>query len=467
MIQAYRDVTHGVASSGRSHMRILIAGAGTIGTNLASALVSEGQDVVAVDTNEHALAQLSAGVDCQTVHASALSPLVMEDLGIRHTDLVVAVTRDDATNMSVCRLADFYHVPRKLARVRNPEYTERDCPVPPEHFGIDYIISPEGIAVDHIARLIACPGAREAVDFEQGRIALRALPVTEDSRFAGEQLLTVRQSLDAEFLIAAIKRGPKVTIPGGKETLRIGDTVYLVSAPEALDVLVPTFVPHARTATRVIIFGGEITGILLARRLAPTLDSLTLIEPDRRTAERAAEILDPLGVEVLHGDALDDALITRCHADRTDFFVALSEDEEENFMSALLFRKYSNGTPIVLTNKQHYTDILQSVDLDIVINPRALAAAALMRHIRGNTVLSVARLSSEEAEALEFKAHRQCHVTRKPLRDLKLPAGMLIAAVMRGGDLHIPSGDFQIAEGDRVLVFADERADSHVEHLFQ
>jgi len=399
--------------------------------------------------------------------ADATSALNLEELGIRHTDLVVAVTRDDATNMSVCRLADFHHVPRKLARVRNPEYTERDCPVPSEHFGIDHIISPEGIAVEHITRLVECPGAREAVDFERGRIALRALSVSEDSQVAGERVIDVRQQLPGDFLIAAIRRGSKVIIPGGADQLRIGDVVYLVSAPDSLPGLVPAFAPYAKAAERVVISSAGITGIQLARRLAKRVKRVVVIEPDATLAAAAADDLDQLGVEILHGSALDVELLGRVGLDTIDFFIALSDDDEENFMGALLFRKYSNGTPIVLTNQLHYMDIMESVDLEIVINPRVLAASALLRHIRGSTVLSVARLHSEEAEVLEFKTSDQSAVTRAPLMDLQLPPGLLITAVMRDNQLHIPGGSFHIRGGDRVLVFADERGIRHVEGQFR
>ena len=447
-------------------MRILIAGAGTIGFNLASALAKEGQDVVVIDVNERRLAALESSVDCQIVNASALSPLVLEETGIRHTDLVVAVTENDAVNMSVCRLADFYGVPRKLARVRNPEFSDYDCPIPPEHFGIDHIISPEGIAVATIRRLIDAPGTREAADFERGRIALRALVVGDTSSIAGERLIDIHQTHGRDFLVGAIRRGSKVLIPGGQEQLRIGDTVYLVCDPDTIPKLVPLFEPHALVAKRVVIFGGGVSGVELARTLARPLERVTLIEPDPKRAARAAGILDELGVEVLNGSALDMELLGRCKLETVDFFVALSDSDEENFMSALLFRKFGSGTPIVMTNQLHYMDILESVDLDIVINPRVLAVSALMRHIRGSTVLSVAKLHSEEAEVLEFIVQKGVAVTRAELKDLQLPRGMLIGAILRAGELIIPRGDTRIVADDRVLVFVDARGAPHAEGLF-
>jgi len=447
-------------------MRIVIAGAGTIGTNLASALVKEGQDVIVIDSDERALAQLEASTDCQTVAGDATSALVLEELGLRHTDLVVAVTNDDAKNMTVCRLAEFYNVPQKLARLRNPEYTDPDCPIPSEHFGIDHIISPEGLAVELIDRLVACPGAREAIDFERGRIALRAFVVTDESPIAGERIIDIDQSIDGKFLVAAIRRSGRVIVPDGKESLRVGDTVYVVSEPDMVNRLASAFDPQARVAKNAIIAGASVTGLQVARRLAGRLQRVTVIEADERLAHRAAAELDRLGAEVLCGSPLDIDLLTRSNFDNADYFLALSDNDESNFMSALLYRKYAFGVPIVLSHQLHYMDILESVDLDMVINPRVLAVSSLLRLIRGDQVLSAAKLHSEEIEALELAVGDSAPVAGIPIAKLQLPAGILMAAVLRDQSLHIPGGAFVLRAGDRVLVFADQRGLHQVEALF-
>lgn len=447
-------------------MRILIVGAGTIGANLATVLAREGQDVVVVDTNQERLARLEASADCQIYHGDATSALALEDLGIRRTDLVVAVTERDAVNMTVCRLAEHYHTPRKLARIRNAEYAAPDCPIPPEHLGMDHIISPEALAVDHIERLVLCPGSREAIDFEHGRVALRALVVSEESTLAGEQLLHVARNLPGDFLIAAIRRGRRVIVPDGNQVLRVGDTVYLVSEPDQVPALAAAFQPDVSAARRVLIFGAGITGSLLAKRLAGQL-RVSLIEPDLARAEQAAEELDELGVEVLHGSALDVELLSRCHVETADFFIAATPDDEKNIMSSLLFRKFGNGTPVVLTTQQDYVDILEGVDLDIVINPRTLAVSSLLGHIRGGGVVTVARLLGEQAEVIEFAVGTEAKVTKQPLKDLKLPRGMLIVAVLRGDALHIPGGDFRVQANDRVLVFLQPELAERAGPLFR
>lgn len=448
-------------------MRILIAGAGTIGQNLAAALVKEGQDVVVVDSDPTRLARIESSIDCQFVCADATSARALEDLGIRRTDLVVAVTRNDAVNIMICGLADFYGVQEKLARLRNPEYTDPDCPVPSEHFGIDRIFSPEGLAVDLIDRLMACPGAREAIDFERGRIAVRALVVSEASPIVARSIAQVDAQLGGRFMVGAIRRGGRMLVPGGSEVFRVGDTAYIVCRPDDVLEMARVFDPEARVATSAIIASASAMGLQVARRLSRRLKQVILIEEDADAARLAAEAVDGLGVEVLNGSALDIDLLTRCNAERADYFLALDETDEQNFLSALLFKKYGYGVPIVLTNQLHYMDLLESADLDVVINPRVLAVSALLRHIRSDKVLSAAKLHSEEIEVQEWKVTEGAAVAGVPLKKLGLHSGILLAAVLRGDEVHLPGGNFQVHVGDRVLVFNDPRGAGQVERLFR
>lgn len=435
-------------------MRILIAGAGTIGSNLTAALAGENLDVVILDPDEGHLAQLENTVDCQIVVGSALSPSTLEDVGIRHTDLILAVTDQDAINMSICMLADFYGVPTKIARLRNPELANPDSTIPASQFGIDYIISPEGLTVDYIINLINCPGAREAVDFEHGKIALRALTVSDECTVAGDTLISMRQKLQGDYLVAAIRRGNRTIIPDGQETLRIGDTVYVICAPETLPSLSNCFDPHASIPRKIIIFGAGIAGIMLARRLRQQDIQVTIIEPNPQRALRAAHDLDHLGVEVLEGSVLDVDLLGRCHVEAAQAFIALSDNDERNLMGALLYRKFGNGLPIVLTNEPDYIDILEGIDLDTVINPRLLAVGHMLRYVRSGNVVSVARLGAEDAEVFELSTSKKSKFINTPVRELSLPKGSLIAAVMRSNEMFIPGGDFEIEVNDRVLIFS-------------
>ncbi|TVR08383.1 MAG: Trk system potassium transporter TrkA [Planctomycetota bacterium] len=449
-------------------MRVLIAGAGTIGYHLARSLAAEGQDVVVIDPRSERLGQLENSIDCQLIHGRATSPTLLEQANIRSVDLVIAVTESDSTNMAICRLADFYRVPEKMARVRDLELAHPDCIVPSEHFGIDHIISPELLTVEHIERLVLSSGASEALDFEHGRIALRGLVVGEDSDMAGETIAAIKQRIPGAWLLAAIRRGQRMFIPSGTDTLRLGDTVYIIASPQVAERILPAFVDSVREVRSALIFGGGVAGRELARRLTGHLRRVVLIEPDEGLAQLAAEELDSLGVEVLHGSALDEDLLLRGGIDRADAFVGISRSDENNFMGALLFRKLgTGGTPIVVISQPHYVEVLESVDIDLAINPRLLAVNAILRHLRGGALLSVARLRDEDAEIVEFKLSRRCPVLNIPLKDVSLPRGSLITAVLRGHDLHIPDGAFRLQHDDRVLLFVETSSSTAIRGIMR
>lgn len=448
-------------------MRILIAGAGTIGNHLAAALVREGQDIVLIDPDRSKLDALENNIDGQLVQGSAMSPQTLEDVGIRHTDMVVAVTASDSLNMAICQLADFYRVPRKLARIRSYEFADPEAIVPPAHFAIDQVISPEHITVAYLEKLIRCPGAREAIDFESGRVVIRAFVVTEESQLAGEMLQHIKPKLQVEHLIAAIRRGANTIIPNGQVRLRIGDTVYLVCAPADLPIIAPAFDPSMRAAEKVIIFGAAMPGQILAEQLNRGGITVILIEPDEERAMEAAIRLDPQGIRVHHGRATDLDLLQQVHVETADFFVALSDNDESNLTGALLYRKYGRGRPIVQINQPHYVDIVESIDIDIVINPRQLAISMILRHIRSRHVLSGYKLMGDSTEVLELKADDGAPITKTALMDLQLPKGVLILAVVRHREMFIPGGFFQIHGGDKVLVLTATERLHKVESLFR
>lgn len=366
-------------------------------------------------------------------------------------------------------MAKFYKVPQIMARIRDPELADPYSTVPSCTFGIDRIISPERLTVDHIERLINCPGAREAVDFENGRIALRGVVVNEDCPLAGESMQRIKQELlPGEYLLAAIRRGNRVIIPRGDTPLRIGDTAYLIASAKTMAKVIEGFVPGVRPARRVIIAGSGVTGLALARRLGPKLDRVILIEPDEVQAERAAIALDHKGVEVLLGSALDEDLLVRLGPENFDHFIGIGTDDEKNVMGALLFRKNGGGgEPIVMTGQPHYLDVLETLDLELAINPRALAVSEILGHIRGGSILNVAKLQIEDAEVLEIKIDDDSDFCGKQVKNLRPALGHLVAAVLRDRDVHIPDGEFEILSGDKVLIFVGAKAHTSLMKLLR
>ncbi len=439
-------------------MRILIVGAGTIGTRLAAVLVGEGHDVVLVDSDAGRQARLDGTIDCQLVTGLATSPRTLEEAGIRGCDVMIAVTGVDEVNMVACRLAEHYGVAQRLARLRMPEYTGAKPPVPLAFLGIHAVFSPEGLAVDLVERVIATPGAVEAVDFADGRLALRGFMVTAGHPLLNGTLAEISSLLPDGCRVLARKRGDQAVIPGGADRLAADDIIYLLGPRAQVAAMSALFAPDSRPARSVVIFGAGIMGVELARRLAPHMQRVVLFGPDPTRARRAAELLDPLGVEVVEGSVLDLDLLRHVGVERADHLVTLSDDDENNLMAALLYRKHGQGLPILMTQKNHYAEMFELLGFPVVIEPRALATGAILRFLRGGTITALARLHHDDVDVIEAHLTEASRLVGRPLNRLRPPGGLRVVAVIGTDQVAVPDGNTVLAAGDRVLVTIDSTA---------
>lgn len=442
-------------------MRILIVGAGSIGVNLAASLIGEGHSVVLLDNDAERQARLDGTIDCRLVTGSATSPAVLEEAGIGSCALVVAVTGADEVNMVVCRMAQHYGVPRRLARLRSPDFSAPVPRVPLDHLGIDASFSPEGLAVDLAEKVIATPGSVEAADFADGKLALRGFPVPAGHGLLIGPLEQVGPLLPPQCQVIAIKRGGQVLIPGGHDHLEAGDTAYLLGPPEQVPAMSALFAPGAVAARTVLIFGATIMGVELARRLRRFVPRVVVFGPNPQRARRAAELLDPLGIEVIEGSVLDVDLLRRVGVEQADHLVTLSDDDENNLMAALLYRKHGKGMPLLMTQKNHYAEMFEMLGFPVVIEPRALATGAILRFLRGGTIVALARLHHDDAEMIEARLTAESPLVGRPLAQLRPPGGMRVAAVL-GTTVTVPDRNTVLRAGDRVLVVVDAAAGNQI-----
>jgi trk system potassium uptake protein TrkA len=437
-------------------MRILIAGAGSIGSQLARILVAEKQEVVVVDQDPARIEALSlAAIDCQAVLGEVASPRLLEDLGIRHTDLVLAVTNNDALNLTVCRLAGHYAVPERIARVRNLELTDEDCPVPAGVLGADRLISPEGLTVEAMIRLLRAPGAEEAEDFADGRLALRAVRVTANSPLATASPRALRQpggALPGNWLAVGLRRGRTVATPRADLPFQPGDLVHLMANAADMAGLLEACVPTAKPCRTLLVAGASTVGQALAERARRLIKRVVLVEPDARLAEAAAARLDACGVEVIKGSPLDEDLLLRLGADSMDQCAATLEDAEDNLALALLWQRFDRSTPLVLVDRSYHADLLELAGIELTFAPLRISLGAILREVRGAGLRSVTRLRRDRLEVLELVLEPGSALTRAPLGSLGLPQDLLIAAVVRGDTAVIPDGMWRCQAGDRALV---------------
>jgi len=449
-------------------MRILIVGAGIVGSNLAEQLSMEGHEISLVDRDPEVLRALQNKLDVLTVTGSGTSPSTLEAAGMGDAEMVIAVTQSDEVNMIVCALAAAKNVPLKIARVRNEEFSGEDPSFDPAKFGIDKAINPEQIAVDYIMKYIGTPGATDVADFAGGRVLMRGFMVAEKMPIANSSLMDLKQ-LDAmkSVLIVGIYRAGKLSIPNkGDVIIKPGDNIFAVMSSDALEPFLSLLDRRLGETRKLVIYGATLTGIGLATQMEEQIDNIVLIEPDADRAKVASQKL--ANTLVLQGEGTDIDTLRDAGVSTADYFAAVSDDNEDNMMGSLLAKKEGAKRAIVLTTEPRHISVLKSIGLEVVINPRLITAGIILQYVRKGRVLSAIPIRDSAAEVLELVAQQQTRGTGKPLHRVwrKFIGGSIVGAIMRDDELIIPDGNSVIEPGDSVIVFALPEAIRDVEQLF-
>ncbi|MBN1947376.1 MAG: Trk system potassium transporter TrkA [Bradymonadales bacterium] len=446
-------------------MKILIVGAGVVGESLADQLSSEGHQVAVIDQDRRKVQELEDKLDVLAVRGNAGMPSVLKSAGIQNTDMVIAVTDVDEINLVVGMFAARMGVTHRIVRIRNREYTGADSVLPLKDLGIDHVINPEPTIVNALTRMIEIPGAIDFGALAGGQVLLLGFLITADSPAAGRSMAELRKVGEADgFLVLNIHRGEKVIVPKGSDTVEPGDKVHLVVSTETLPFLLPLIHRTVDPIKQVIIAGGSRIGVTLAEAIEPKVDRVFLIEPDSEQAEEIAERLER--TIVLQGDATDLDLLKEASLERCDLFCAVSDDDQLNMLAALLAKKHSKTRAAVLVHQPEYLAVMQSLGVEIIVNPRLVTVGEILMHVRRGHIHSVTRLADSLAEIIEMEATEGSPALRAKLRDLHFPANALVGAIVREGSLMIPDGNTQIAAGDTVLVYALPDAIPRVEKLF-
>ena len=446
-------------------MRIIIVGAGVIGANLAQSLSEENHIVFLIENDEQVAQRISDKLDVKVITGNGADPDTLKQIDIEQADLVIAVTTSDETNLVVCSLAANFGAKRRIARVRNTALSQTIQQFGFSKFYIDEIINPEEVAAQSIIKTIETPGASEVADFAQGQILLRSFDVKANSPLNGQRMEELRvEDFPWPFLIVAVTRDGKVTIPQGKTTINAGDRIYaLLPAPSLGEFL--TFVdPEIRLPRKIVIYGAGDIGERVARSLSRNIRDITLIEEDVGLAEAIAGRLE--SVRIINGSASSTEILTECGIEAADAFVAATGNDHSNLVSAVLAKKMGAKTTIITTQQPDYMSIVDVLDIDAIINPRLLAADQILRVVRGKGIRSVTQLIEGDAEALELIPEDGAPITQSPLKDIHFPKDCIVGAVYRGSEVILAKGDTQIRSGDRVIAFCQEAAAKKLQALF-
>jgi trk system potassium uptake protein len=445
-------------------LKVIIVGAGEVGYHIASKLSRENKDVVLIDRGEDRLRYVSESLDVQTLLGSGSSPGLLLQAGIKSADMIVAVTDSDESNLVACLLSRILSpATTRIARIRNPEFFQMEELKQEEFLGLNLVINPESEVVHAIMRLLQVPGAVDVVDFADGRVRLIGLKIGNDSPLVGRSMIDIqRDDPERHVLVAAIHRDNDVIIPYGQTRIKAGDLVYVVTKPTDVEGVLRFFDLVWHPVRNVFIVGGGQVGSQLAQQLEE--NGKVKIKLIDRNPDRCRTLGQTLNKTViLKGDGTDQTLLEEENVADADFFIALTNDEEENVLSCLLAKRLGARQTITRVNKFGYIPLVTAIGLEILVSSRLSAVSAILRNIRRGKVMSAAALKGEEAEVLEFEALQTSDIVGRPLAASKFPKQALIAAVVRGDDVIIPRGDTVIKPQDRIIVLARKEAIPKVE----
>ena len=432
-------------------MKIIIVGAGEVGFHIAQKLSEENQDVFLIDKDPEKIKRITENLDVQAILGSGTSPKMLNALGIKEADILVAATDSDEVNLIACLLArnlNQYIV--KVARVRNLEYLEEKDLFGQNLLGVDQIINPESVMVETIRNLMMVPGASDVIDFVGGRVKLIGITIKPDSPFAGRQLSSFK-GVEGKALVGAIVRGEQVFIPHGEDTMMADDMVYLVVRSNELFEVLDLLKVNNEAMRRVLIVGAGETGTALAGVLDQTNLNVKIIEKDSQRCTALAEKLKR--VIVINGDGTDRDLLQEENIGNVDFMVAITGDSESNVLVSLQAKGLGAKKTITRINKLSYIPIVSAIGIDTVVSSRLSAIRAILQYIRRGRIISVAPLKGEHAEAIEAEALETSDLVNKPLHKVKFPKGALIGAVVRDDEVIIPVGSTVIRPRDRLIIF--------------
>ena len=453
-------------------MKILILGASQVGISIAEVLVGEDNDVTVVDIDRPTLQQLQNRLDIRTVHGNAAYPSILRVAGAEDASLILAVTNNDEVNLVACQIAEtIFQTPTKIARIRSRDYLRnQELFARGEGFHVDVVISPEVIVKDHISRLIEFPGALQVLDFADGLVQLVGVKALAGGALIDCPLAELKEHMPGvQARVAAIYRDGQVITPVSTTVIREQDEVFFVAARAHIRNVMREMRGESDKTKRVFIAGGGNIGLNLARELERNGYRVKLIELNPARAEKIADMVKH--TVVLNGDAGDANLLQQENIEGADVFCAVTEKDEINLLSAKLARQLGAKRVMALVNRPAFVEHMQHPDINVIISPRVATIGSVLAHIRRGDVVAVHSLRRGNAEAIEAIAHgdeNSSKVVGRGVRDIQFPPGVGVGAIVRQGEVIIPSKETVIEAEDHVIIFMDDKSCiSDVEALFQ
>ena len=447
-------------------MNIIIAGDGEVGFHLAEALVNSNHNITIVDPHEELLEMIEAHADLMTIVGESNSVGILKQAQVNKADLVISVLHDESINILTAILAKKLGAKQVIARVNTLESLSPENKKIYEELGIDILVSPEDIAGHEVIDLLNNPTATEIYDLSSGKLSIYLIRIETHAPVVGKTLDEVASSFNyqhLDFRAVAIHRGNDTFLPTGKTVFHADDLVYVISKPDALKTMLSLSGKEEIEVNNIIIVGGGRVGRVIAKRLEKDVN-IKLIEMDRDRCMFLTEMLDD--TLIINGDARDITLLEDEGIENADAFISVSNNTETNILTCLHAKKYGVKKTIALVENLDYIDISQNIGIDTILNKKLIAASYIVKHSMGDEVASLKIVSGINAEILEIEAKPGSPITKNPIKDIKLPDGVIIGGILRGEEAYIAVGKFQVESGDSVVVFALPGTTAKVEKLF-
>jgi trk system potassium uptake protein TrkA len=445
-------------------MRIIIAGAGEVGTHLAKMLSNENHEIILIDTEEEYLKPADSSLDLLTYEGSATSVSLLQDILRKKTDLFIAVTHWEDTNITAAILAKRFGATKTIARIDNLDYLEHSTVDFFRSIGVDSLIYPELIAAREVLGLLHETGTTEFMEFSGGKLAMYVQRLSESAPILNKSLREVAVSNRTEkYRAVAIKRNDVTIIPRGNEQFQLGDLVYVISTREGIDEMLKTSGKKNFEAKSIMILGGSRIGKHVALYMQKTCE-VKLIETDIKRCEELAEILD--STLIINGDGRNVDLLEQEGITHMDAFVAVTGNSETNILSCLLAKKIGVKRTIAEVENMEYINLAENTGIDTIINKKISAASRIFRHTTNPNVTQVKYMTGTDAEVLEFIVPARAKITKGTLRSLDFPKDAIVGGGTRDGEPFIATGDTMIRANDKVVVFTLPSAFEKVSKYF-
>lgn len=450
-------------------MRVVVCGAGQVGVSIARQLALEGMDVVVVDQSARLAQQLGDSLDVQTITGHASDPHVLEQAGAEKADMLIAATVSDEVNMVACQVAhSLFGVPKKIARVRTQGYLSENwrSMFARDHMPIDVIISPEVEVARAVVRRVTAPGAFELIPLMDGQARLIGVRIGEDCPVINTPLRQLTALFpDLQITVVGIARGDRYFVPDANDQIFPSDRAYFIVASSHTERAMAAFGHEEEQARRVVVIGGGNIGLMIGAALEQSSVAVRIIERDEEQAERAAEVLD--NAIVINGDALEPEILVEAGAEAADTAITVTDNDETNILASLMAKRVGAERTIALINRASFSTLVSPLDIDVVVNPRDITISTILRHVRRGRIREVHSIGDGFGEILEIDALATSNVVNKTIGELDLPEGAIVGAILHDGEIELPKPSTTIREGDRVVLFAEERIVRRVERLFE